>query len=162
MTRMEIQAIGTIHSPWTQTGGMPIQPRYAKDSEGTVEIFRPFVPGLKDLDGFERVWLLYWFHQVRGSRIQVKPFKDNTERGLFATRAPCRPNPIGLSAVRLLGVEENTLRIADVDILDDTPLLDIKPYVPEFDQFDVHRIGWLAKASGRGMSDRRFEAKKEE
>ncbi|MBN1942876.1 MAG: tRNA (N6-threonylcarbamoyladenosine(37)-N6)-methyltransferase TrmO [Phycisphaerae bacterium] len=161
MTKLELQAIGTIHSPWTQTGGMPIQPRYAQDAEGTVEVFASFVPGLKDLEGFERVWLLYWFHQAKESRIQVKPFKDDTVRGLFATRAPCRPNPIGLSSVRLLGVEGNRLRVADVDILDGTPLLDIKPYVPEFDHFDIQRIGWLATASGRTMSDHRFGDTKE-
>lgn len=161
MKTMELQPIGAIRSPWTQTAGMPIQPRYARDTEGTVEIFEPFVPGLKDLEGFERIWLLYWFHEVQTSRLQVKPFKDDTVRGLFATRAPCRPNPIGLSAVRLEGVEGNHLRIADVDILDGTPLLDIKPYVPEFDFFRVQRIGWLTDASDRRMSDHRFSDRKE-
>ena len=156
---MKVEPIGVIHSPFSQAYGTPIQPRYAEGVEGTVEILEPFAAGLRDLEGFERVWLIYWFHQAPSARMEVRPFKDSADRGLFATRAPCRPNPLGMSAVRLLGVEGRTLRIADVDILDGTPLLDIKPYVPEFDHYEIRRIGWLAAASQRTSADDRFEGK---
>jgi len=96
------------------------------------------------LDGFERIWLIYWFDRAAAAQLQVKPYMDERERGLFATRAPCRPNPIGISAVKLIRIQNCTLYVADVDILDQTPLLDIKPYVPGFDCFEVKRLGWLS------------------
>ena len=158
---MQLKSIGVIHSPFTEPPGVPIQPRYAQGAEGTVEVFEPFAEGLADLEGFERVWLVYWFHKAPPARLIVVPFKDSQERGLFATRAPCRPNPIGLSCVRLLGIEGRTLRVAELDILDGTPLLDIKPYAPQFDCYDVHRCGWLDRGGGRTTADGRFTGDQE-
>jgi tRNA (adenine37-N6)-methyltransferase len=159
---MEAKPIGIVHSPFREAAGTPIQPRAAESKAGTVEVFDEFAPGLKDLEGFERIWLLYWFDSARfeTSGLIVTPYLDDTPRGLFATRAPARPNPIGLSAVRLLDVRGNLLRIRDVDILDGTPLLDIKPYVPLFDCFEVARSGWLEGATLRtAKADNRFEKK---
>jgi len=144
MTNITYKPIGIIHSPHTNQAGMPIQPAGAKGVAGTVEVYPEFCDGLHDLDGFSHIILLYHFHQSKGFALEVKPFMDDVPRGLFATRAPRRPNPIGLSVVRLLRVEGCTLHVEDVDILDGTPLLDIKPYVPAFDSPEADRIGWLA------------------
>jgi tRNA-Thr(GGU) m(6)t(6)A37 methyltransferase TsaA len=114
-----------------------------------VEVFPEFAAGLQDLEGFSHIYLLYYLHKVRQSRLIVTPFLDNQPRGVFATRAPSRPNPIGLSLVELVRVEENLLIIQGIDVLDETPLLDIKPYVPEFEGTEDVRIGWLAQARGR-------------
>jgi tRNA-Thr(GGU) m(6)t(6)A37 methyltransferase TsaA len=133
---------------------MPIQPAGASGIRGTVEVFPRLAEGLRDLDGFSHVILLFHFHRVQASQLLVTPFLDSEPRGLFATRAPKRPNPIGLSVVRLLRIEQNTMHIENVDILDGTPLLDIKPYVPEFDQHPADRIGWLEQAKGRVQSKR--------
>ena len=155
---MEVKPIGVVHSQFTEPRGMPIQPALAEGALGTVEVFGDYVAGLADLDGFERIWLIYWFDRVCDVRLSVTPFLDDVPRGLFATRAPCRPNPIGLSPVRLLRVVGNVLHVADVDVLDGTPLLDIKPYAPQFDCFDVTRSGWLDSTSGRQtVSDGRFQ-----
>jgi len=151
--------IGIIHSPFTEIEGMPIQPTGASGIRGSVEVFPEFTAGLKDLDGFSHVILLYHFHQVREVKLVVTPFMDPQPRGVFATRAPKRPNPIGLSIVKLLSIEQNVLHVENVDILDGTPLLDIKPYVPEFDHHPADRVGWLARAQGqvrRQKSDSRF------
>jgi len=157
--KIEFTPIGIIHSPFTKPDGMPIQPSGARGVSGTVEVFEPFAAGINDLDGFSHVMLIYCFHRSSGYSLEVVPFLDTAPRGVFATRAPRRPNPVGLSIVRLKGVEGRTLHIENVDILDETPLLDIKPYVPEFDaQTDV-RIGWLetvAKENVRKKSDDRF------
>jgi len=151
--------IGWIRSPFQTMEGMPIQPGGALDIEGKVEFAREYVAGLKDLDGFSHVILIYHFHRSAGFSLEVTPFLDDTRRGLFATRAPKRPNPIGISVVRLDGIDRDVLRIRDVDILDGTPLLDIKPYVPEFDAPGDVRTGWIGDAgkSLRGTrSDKRF------
>jgi tRNA-Thr(GGU) m(6)t(6)A37 methyltransferase TsaA len=154
---MEVKPIGIIHSPFKNPDRMPIQPTFANGAEGIVEVLPQFAAGLKDLEGFERIWLLYWFHKASKTKLKVKPYMDNIERGLFATRAPCRPNPIGISAVRLLRICGNRLYVADIDVLDNTPLLDIKPYIPEFDHFEVKRIGWVEKAqSEKKRADNRF------
>jgi len=158
MSSPVFKAIGAIHSPFREATGTPIQSALAQGVEGSVEVFPEFVPGLRDLEGFDRIWLLYWFDRARAAQLVVKPFLDNQERGVFATRAPCRPNAIGLSCVRLLGIEGGWLRIGDVDILDGTPLLDIKPYAPQLDCFDVRRAGWLQDKDGQGVAaDSRFE-----
>jgi len=154
---LKIKPIGVIHSPFTEAKGTPIQPSFADGAEGWIEIFPDFAEGLSDLEGFERIWLLFWLHKASKMKLKVKPYMDSIKRGLFATRAPCRPNPIGISAVRLLRISGNKLYIADIDILDNTPLLDIKPYVPKFDHFEVHQIGWIEKAqSERDLADNRF------
>jgi tRNA-Thr(GGU) m(6)t(6)A37 methyltransferase TsaA len=128
---------------------MPIQPSRARGASGTVEVFAEFAEGLQDLDGFSHVILLYHFHKAVGYQLRVVPFLDPEPRGLFATRAPKRPNPIGLSVLRLSRVEGNTLSVSDIDILDGTPVLDIKPYVQEFDERAEARFGWLEKARKR-------------
>lgn len=156
----KLTTIGIIHSPFTEPGNMPIQPAGAENVRGRVEVFEAFQSGIQDLDGFSHVILLYWFHQSRGYKLKVMPFMDSVLRGLFATRAPRRPNPIGLSVVRLDRIENGVLHIRDVDILDSTPLLDIKPYVPQFDARGEIRTGWLEKRGKnvvRQRSDDRFQ-----
>ena len=157
---MKLEPIGIIHSPHRQPTGTPVQTAYAAGCTGTVEIFPPFVAGLKDLAGFERIWLIYWFDRIGAPRLEVTPFLDTESHGIFATRAPCRPNPIGFSPVRLLGFEGNILRVTDLDMLDGTPLLDLKPYVPAFDSFTAQRIGWCDRIDPRGntIADKRFAA----
>jgi len=155
--QMKINPIGVVHSALIRAEGAPIQPVFAKDSEGVIEIYEPYREGLKDLEGFERIWLLYWFHKAREPRLMVKPFLDNSERGLFATRAPARPNPIGLSSVRLLSIEAGSICVAELDILDGTPLLDIKPYVSKFDCYQVKRNGWIDNVTDKQViADERF------
>ncbi len=159
MTLIRYHPIGLIHSPFTNLSGMPIQPSGALGVQGWVDVKPEFQPALQDLEGFSHLILLYHFHRVNEVALTVTPFLDTEKRGLFATRAPKRPNPIGLSIVKLLKVEANILRIENVDILDETPLLDIKPYVPYFDRPGVERVGWLEKSKGqvRGKkSDERF------
>jgi tRNA-Thr(GGU) m(6)t(6)A37 methyltransferase TsaA len=157
---MEFSPIGIIHSPYRDQENMPIQPSGAAGVTGTVEVFEEFQAGLKDLDGFSHIILLYLFHRSKSFNLSVVPFMDSEPRGLFATRAPKRPNPLGLSIVQLDTVEGGVLHIRNVDILDGTPLLDIKPYVPEFDAQVNVRTGWLEKAGKNvpGMrSDGRFK-----
>jgi tRNA-Thr(GGU) m(6)t(6)A37 methyltransferase TsaA len=157
--KIEYHPIGTIHSPFQRIEGMPIQPAGASSVQGRVELLPEYVEGLKDLDGFSHIVLLYHFHRVKDVNLIVTPFMDTQTRGVFSTRAPRRPNPIGLSVVKLLGIDGSTLHIENVDILDGTPLLDIKPYVPEFDQYAVDRIGWLEGSRSNVQekrSDRRF------
>jgi tRNA-Thr(GGU) m(6)t(6)A37 methyltransferase TsaA len=154
---MEVKPIGIIHSPFKKAIGTPIQSSLAQAAEGVVDVFPQFAEGLKELDGFERIWLLYWFHRASQPTLTVIPYLKNSECGLFATRAPCRPNPIGLSCVKLIAVKESKLYIEDVDILDETPLLDIKPYAPKFDYFQVEQSGWLDHISDdRKSADDRF------
>ena len=143
MCEINYRPIGVIHSPFTDPKGTPIQPTGAKDVEGIIDLFPEYAAGLKDIEGFSHIILLYHLHLARGVSLEVKPFMDDRLHGVFATRAPARPNPIGLSVVRLMGVEGNRLHVGDVDIVDGTPLLDIKPYVPKFDIREVTRIGWL-------------------
>lgn len=154
--------IGIIHSPFTDLAGMPIQPTGAASAPGTVELLPEFAAGLKDLGGFSHLILLYHLHQVQRVSLTVTPFLGSEPHGIFATRAPTRPNPIGLSIVRLLKVDRNTLSIEALDILDGTPLLDIKPYVPEFDEHPEARTGWLESVKGNvrtAKSGQRFEIK---
>jgi len=157
--KLEYQPIGIIHTPFSDPAAMPIQPSGARGTRGTVEIYPDYAGGLKDLDGFSHLILLYHFHLNSGFSLQVVPFLDTEKRGLFATRAPRRPNPIGLSVVRLAGVEGCTLHVENLDMLDGTPLLDIKPYVPLFDEQSDVRTGWLETAGtavGKKKSDGRF------
>lgn len=156
---LHLQVIGRIRTPFLRASGTPIQPAYAESAEGTVLVEDAYATALDDLEGFERLWLVYWMDRVASGsfRPRVVPYRDTRERGLFATRSPCRPNPIGLSVVRLLGREGPLLRVAEVDMLDHTPLLDIKPYVPEFDAHPAARAGWLdTRAVDRKMADERF------
>jgi tRNA-Thr(GGU) m(6)t(6)A37 methyltransferase TsaA len=143
MNEIRYMPIGIIRSPFKQPYGTPIQPAGARDIEGTVEIASEYVDGLKDINSFSHIILIYQFHLAKGYSLKVKPYMDDQSHGVFATRAPGRPNPIGISVVRLVRVDGNILHIRDVDIVDGTPLLDIKPYVPEFDMRKADNIGWL-------------------
>jgi tRNA-Thr(GGU) m(6)t(6)A37 methyltransferase TsaA len=137
--------IGIIHTPFKEPVGTPIQPSAAKGVEGTVIVFPEYVEGLQDLENFSHIILVYHFHLSKGYSLKVTPYMDTRSHGVFSTRAPSRPNPIGISTVRLLRIEENILYVKVVDIVDGTPLLDIKPYVPDFDVYNAFKIGWLEK-----------------
>jgi len=137
--------IGVIRTPFKSPLGVPIQPSAGRGIKGLVEVFPEYSEGLKDLEGFSHIILVYHFHLIKKFSLKVIPYMDNESRGVFATRAPARPNPIGISIVKLTGIEGNRLYVEDVDIVDGTPLLDIKPYVPEFDHRPDARIGWLEK-----------------
>jgi len=141
-SRIWHRPIGVIHSEHTAAEETPIQPVYARGCKGRVEVYPEFAEGLKDLGGFSHLYLLYHFHQCREVKLTVKPFLQDVERGVFSTRAPCRPNPIGLSVVELVKMEGNILHVDGLDILDGTPLLDIKPYTEKFDLHDVKKNGW--------------------
>ncbi len=134
--------IGVIHSEHTKPSDTPIQPVYAQGCSGRVEILPQYAEGLRDLEGFSHNYLIYQLHKAGPVRLSVKPFLQDVEHGVFATRAPCRPNPIGLSIVRLLRREGAMLHIDGVDVLDGTPLLDIKPYSARFDRIETTRNGW--------------------
>ena len=156
-TDLRLRPIGVIHSPYREPQGTPIQPAFGGDVRGEVEVFDEYAEALDDLEGFERIWLIFWLHRARPHRLRVVPYRDTEERGLFATRAPSRPNPIGLSVVRLVGREGNRLLVEGLDILDGTPLLDIKPYVPKIDAHSGSKAGWFdAKSSTREVADGRF------
>jgi tRNA-Thr(GGU) m(6)t(6)A37 methyltransferase TsaA len=159
MKEIRYKPIGIIHSPFKDITGMPIQPTGAKGIKGTIEIEPEYIAGLKDVEGFSHIFLLYHLHLSEGYSLEVKPFMDDDLHGVFATRAPRRPNSIGISVVRLVRIESHILHIEDVDVVDGTPLLDIKPYVPEFDVRKVERTGWLSQKADkvdRVTADERF------
>jgi len=159
---LTLKPIGIIHSPFTVEEGTPIQPSLAGGARGWVEVFPEFEAGLDDLEGFERVWLVYIFDRAGEERLKVIPYLDSREHGVFATRAPCRPNRIGFSCVRLLGRNGPRLEIGDIDVLDNTPLVDIKPYIPGFDSFPEVKTGWLDRPLPKKMgADSRFAGKNE-
>ena len=145
MDEIKYKPIGIIYSPFKEPKGTPIQPKSARGINGTVNVFPEYTEGLKDLENFSHVILIYNFHLSKKQSLKVKPFMENRVHGIFSTRAPSRPNTIGISVVKLVSIEGNILHVQDVDIVDGTPLLDIKPYVPEFDMSEVDRIGWLEK-----------------
>jgi tRNA (adenine37-N6)-methyltransferase len=141
-----MRPIGIIHSPFSDKDQTPIQAARSQ-ALGQVQVFPEFIEGLDGLEGFSHIFLLYVFHASISYTLRVQPFLDDRTHGLFATRYPCRPNPIGLSVVELLGRKDDLLEIRGVDVLDGTPLLDIKPYVPDFDQRVDVRAGWYEKRS---------------
>lgn len=157
---IELESIGTINTEFKEIEGMPIQPTGAKGVKGTIVIKDKYVDGLKDLDGFSHIHLIYLLHKVERYKLEVKPFMDTKTHGVFATRSPKRPNRIGMSVVKVNKVEGNTVFIENVDILDETPLLDIKPYVPQLyeDTIDELKIGWFEtnhqKAKSQKSDDR--------
>ena len=162
MSEVTYQPIGIIHSPFKEQKGTPIQSEAGREIAGTVEVFPEYIEGLQDLDGFSHIYLLFHFHLAKPASLTAKPYLDVKTRGVFAIRGPSRPNRIGLSIVRLVGIEENILHIKDMDILDGTPLLDIKPYIPEFDVKEAERIGWYADKAfelSQTDADERFERK---
>ncbi|MBM9616525.1 tRNA (N6-threonylcarbamoyladenosine(37)-N6)-methyltransferase TrmO [Desulfobulbus rhabdoformis] len=155
--------IGIIHSEHTVAKETPIQPTYAKGCRGTVEIFPEFTKGLQDLAGFSHLYLVTHLNQAPEPQLIVKPFLQDIPRGVFSTRAPCRPNAIGLSIVELVGIEGSTLLLDSVDILDGTPLLDVKPYCAKFDLIENTRNGWqdeVDEATAQKLGLREYEANK--
>jgi len=160
-----LKQIATIHSPFCNLVNMPIQPKGAKDVYATIEFKKEYEEGLKDLDGFSHVYLIYHFHKVREPKLSVVPFNDktNTPRGVFSTRTPMHPNGLGLSVVELVSIEKNIVTIRGVDILDGTPLLDIKPYIENFDKVEGEsRSGWMKSSHeevSKKKSDDRFVQK---
>ncbi|MEE4272498.1 MAG: tRNA (N6-threonylcarbamoyladenosine(37)-N6)-methyltransferase TrmO, partial [Thermoanaerobaculales bacterium] len=146
---IEYEPIGIVHSPFIEQNGTPIQPSKAKGARGTIELDPEYAEGLSDLDGFSHIYVLFHLHRSEGFKLKVVPYLDTVPRGLFATRAPRRPNPIGLSIVDLIGIDGNILTIENLDMLDGTPVLDIKPFVDQFDERREVRTGWLAEARAK-------------
>jgi tRNA-Thr(GGU) m(6)t(6)A37 methyltransferase TsaA len=151
-----MKPIGTIHTPFDKLEDMPIQPKGAAEVIGTVELEEQYVEGLADLDGFSHIYLLYEFHMAKRTALTVTPFMDTSPRGVFATRSPLRPNHIGISIVRLIGVEKNIITVQGIDILNGSPLLDIKPYIAAFDAVQQSRSGWM-KGSEEDVSGMRSD-----
>ncbi len=143
MKKIEFQPIGVIHSPLETLGGNPVQPSFS-NVEGTIEIFEEYVEGLKDLEGFEFIICLTYFHLVKAHvRLQSITHWDNIKHGIFAIRSPWRPNQIGFSILNLLTLEKNILRVKNLDLIDQTPVLDIKPFIPSIDNRETDKIGWI-------------------
>lgn len=155
-----MKPVGVIRTPCKSAAGTPIQPVFGQQLCGEVEVFEEYQQALTDIEGFERLWLVYLLDRAGPFQPSVVPFRDNVPHGLFATRAPSRPNPIGMSAVRLLGRDGRVLRVAELDVLDGTPLIDLKPYVPAFDAFPGSAAGWMdSTAVDRRFADGRFDYK---
>ena len=142
---IRVRPIGIIHTPYKEPKGMPIQGRFKKETIGTIEVFPEYRQGLKDIEGFSHLILIYYFHKEKEEKIIGKPFLEDEEHGIFAIRSPMRPNRIGISIVKLEKVEGNVITFSEVDILDETPLLDIKPYVSHFDSKENVKNGWIDK-----------------
>lgn len=156
---MTLEPIGTIHTPYTNLEEMPIQPSGAADTLGTLIIDPAYKEGLKDLDGFSHVYVLYHFHKATRSELLVTPFMDTEVRGVFATRSPLRPSHIGMSVTQIVSVKDNIVTLKGIDVLDGTPLLDIKPYIPQFDAVSNVKTGWMNKNKtevSNTVSDSRF------
>ena len=145
----QLQPIGVIHTPFTTKDTCPIQGRYAAKTPGRIEIYPGYSEGLKDIEGFSHLILLYHFSQAGEVKLVRATFLDDEPHGVFASRHPCRPNGIGLSIVSLTKRRANVLEVGGIDVLDGTPLLDIKPYVPRFDAFPEAREGWIATKKWR-------------
>ena len=161
MNPIIINPIGIIHTPYREISKMPIQPAAAKGIRGFIELLPEYVEGLADLSGFSHIILLYYFHKICGYEITVKPFMDDAEHGIFSTRAPKRPNAIGLSTVKLIGIENNIIHFEQADMLDESPLIDIKPFFQKYDNRMKTKAGWLEKIKNRKseelISDERFK-----
>jgi len=140
--KLKLKPIGIIHTPYKTKKEIPCQ-GYSTNKTGIITIFKKYAAGLKDIEGFSHIWIIYSFHKAEKYKPLVKPFLDNKKHGLFATRYFNRPNPIGISLVKLIKKKDNILTVKEIDVLDKTPLLDIKPYVPKFDYRKNVKIGWL-------------------
>ena len=147
---IRIKPIGIIHTPYKEPKGIPIQGKFEKDVKGQIEIFSQYQKGLKDIEGFSHLILIYYFDRAKGEKLIGKPFLEDEPHGIFAIRSPMRPNHIGVSIVRLEKVENNSITFSEIDILDGTPLLDIKPYVSHFDSRENVKNGWLDKHFKKG------------
>lgn len=143
MDEIKYHPIGIVHSPFKEPKGTPIQPTAALGIKATVEIYHEYEEGLQDLECFSHIIIIYHFHLSKHYNLKVKPYMDNNFHGVFATRSPSRPNPIGLSVVRLISIENNVLNVQNIEIIEGTPVLDIKPYIPEFTTNEKVKIGWL-------------------
>ncbi len=156
---ISISPIGIIKTPFNELEGMPVQPSGAADIKGTIIINTEYQQGLSDLEGFSHIILLFYLHRSKGYNLMVKPFMDDKKRGVFSTRAPRRPNPIGLSIVELVEIKENIITIKGIDMLNNTPLIDIKPYIPKFDEKKSASAGWAEARQQKAdflKSDSRF------
>lgn len=141
--QVKLEPIGIIHSPYHKKEDIPIQGVFGPEGVGTIEVFDEYAEGLTDVEGFSHLLIIYSFHKSRGFSLLGKPFLEDKLHGIFAIRSPHRPNHLGVSVVRLLERDGNTLKVGEIDVFDGTPLLDIKPYVPKFDQRKNVKIGWL-------------------
>jgi tRNA (adenine37-N6)-methyltransferase len=160
VTEIVYRPVAFVRSPFKELAGMPLQSVAAGDVEGTIEVEPEFVAGLQDIAGFSHLFVIAHLHRGAPGGLVVMPFLDDTPRGVFATRSPRHPNPIGLSIVRLLAVAGSTLHVGNLDLVDGTPVLDVKPYVPEFDHVAAERIGWFAERAAavhRVRADARFD-----
>lgn len=146
--------IGYFRTPHSTPAGMPVQPTGAAGVRGTISVLPEFQEGLVDIEGFSHLIVLYHLHEICGHDLTVVPFLDNQPHGIFATRSPKRPNPVGLSVMKLVGTREGVLLLENVDVLDGTPVIDIKPYVPDFDVWPADRTGWFAGKSGNATTHR--------
>lgn len=161
MSDIVFHPIGVIHSPFEQQAGTPVQSALAGDAAGWIDVDPAYAAALQDLQEIERIWVLYHLDRTASFKPRVTPYLDTAEHGLFATRSPARPNPIGMSVLRLAGVAGARLDVVGIDILDGTPLLDIKPYVPDFDAFRPSRAGWFDRVTARKPeADSRFVGKR--
>ena len=161
MEEIIIKPIGTIFTPHTTIKNMPIQPLAAKGIKEYIKLLPEYTEGLKDLKGFSHITLIYHFHKIKGYELIVTPFMDTENHGIFACKAPKRPNAIGISTVKLISIKENILHIEQVDMLDETPLIDIKPFYPRYDNRLNAKTGWLEKFKKTSVdklrSDERFK-----
>ncbi len=157
MKEIIIKPIGIIRTPHTDIKNMPIQPIAAEGIKGYIELLPEYVEGLSDLEGFSHITLLYHFHKIKGYKLKVVPFLDKQERGIFSCKAPKRPNPIGTSTVKLLSIEGNKIYIEQVDMLDGTPLIDIKPFYPRYDNRENVSIGWLEQKKNVPLEELRAD-----
>ena len=160
--KFELNTLATIHTPFNSLENMPVQPCGADESIGKIIFKKEYEKGLKDLDGFSHVYLIYCFHKVQNHALEVVPFNDHTDtkRGVFATRTPMHPNSMGLSIVELINVQQNIVTVKGIDVLNGTPLLDIKPYIENFDKITTPlKSGWMKKTYEEvsyARSDKRF------
>lgn len=157
---MHITPIGTIKTPFKQLEEMPIQPKGAMRAEGKLILEEAYALGLKDLEGFSHIYLFYHFHKANRTELTVTPFMDTVPRGVFATRSPLRPSHIGMSITKIVSISDNIVNVEGIDVLDGTPLLDIKPYIPQFDSVADVKTGWMDSKSDKDVastkSDDRF------
>jgi len=157
---IHFKSIGVVHSPYKTVENMPIQSSASKDVEAEIEVFDKYKEGLSDLEGFSHIYVIFFLNMVKEPKLKVVPFLDTVERGIFATRSPARPNPVGLSLVELISVNDNIIKIRGVDMLDGSPVIDIKPYVPDFEKSENVRKGWFEGKSHKAeeiLSDKRFK-----
>jgi tRNA (adenine37-N6)-methyltransferase len=154
---IKLKPIGIIHTPYKEAKGMPIQGAFKKDVIGRIELFSEYQQGLKDIEGFSHLILVYYFNRAKEEKLVGKPFLEDKVHGIFAIRSPMRPNHIGLSIVKMEKIQNNIIIFSEVDILDNTPLLDIKPFVSHFDSRENVKNGWIERHFTNGQIPKRSE-----